>query len=68
MKGQHLYGNEDTEYKKSVLELLSQNFSWDRTVPVGMLSIVHSDSDTVECDLVLMNEWRTRLPNFTSGV
>lgn len=66
MKGQHLAGNEDTEYKKSVLELLSQNFSWDQSVPVGKLSLVHSDRDTVECDLVLMDEWRTRLPNFTS--
>lgn len=66
MKGQHLAGNEDTEYKKSVLELLSQNFSWDQTVPVGMLSLVHSGQDTVECDLVLMNEWRTQLPGFTS--
>lgn len=66
MKGQHLAGNEDTEYKKSVLELLSQNFSWDQTVPVGKLNLVHSDRDTVECDLVLMNEWKTRLPNFTT--
>ena len=66
MKGQHLSGNEDTEYKKAVLQLLSQSFSWDQTLPVGTLSLVHSERDTVECDLVLMNDWRTRLPGFTT--
>lgn len=66
MKGQHLAGNEDTEYKRSVLELLSQSFSWDQTIQVGKMNLVHSNRDTVECDLVLMNEWRTRLPDFTS--
>ena len=67
MKGQHLAGNEDTEYKKSVLQLLGQNFSWDNTIPVGKLALVHSDRDTVECDLVLMPDWRAKLPEFLNA-
>ena len=67
MKGQHLAGNEDTEYKKSVLQLLGQNFSWEKTIPVGKLALVHSDRDTVECDLVLMPDWRAKLPEFLNA-
>jgi type III restriction enzyme len=66
MKGQHLSGNPDTEYKKSVLQLLGQNFSWDHTIPVGKMALVHSEREAVECDLVLMNAWRSRLPEFTA--
>jgi type III restriction enzyme len=65
MKGDYL-DNKETEYKRSVLNLLRQNFCWDQTIPVGTLNLVHSDRDTVECDLVLMSDWRTRLPQYTS--
>jgi type III restriction enzyme len=63
MKGQHLAGNDDTEYKRKVLQLASQSFTWDTSLPAGVLEmVVQPGGDTVECDLVLMTEWHTRLP------
>lgn len=64
MKGIHLAGNADTEYKKAVLQLVSQYFGHDTTIPAGKLEIIKPDGERVECDLVLMNEWKTRLPMF----
>ncbi|MBP6807233.1 MAG: DEAD/DEAH box helicase family protein [Chromatiaceae bacterium] len=61
-KGDHLEGNTDTEYKWAVLDLMTQAFQIDQTQRVGELSIVNPDGTRVECDLVLMNEWKTRLP------
>jgi hypothetical protein len=34
----------------------------DQTQRVGELSLVNPDGTTVECDLVLMSEWKTKLP------
>lgn len=64
MKGQHLAGNEDTEYKKAVLQLMAEKFAWDTVVPAGTMELVRNSGETVECDLVLMSEWQTRLPTF----
>lgn len=61
-KGDHLQGNTDTEYKRAVLDLMTGAFQIDQTQRVGELSIVNPDGTTVECDLVLMSEWKTRLP------
>jgi type III restriction enzyme len=61
-KGDHLEGNRDTEYKRAVLDLMTQAFQIDQTQRVGELSIVNPDGTRVECDLVLMKEWKTRLP------
>jgi type III restriction enzyme len=62
MKGEHLAGNPDTEYKQAVLRLMTQAFEIDQTQRVGELEIVNSDGTEVLCDLVLMTEWKTRLP------
>jgi len=61
-KGDHLKGNTDTEYKQAVLDLMTEAFQIDQTQRVGELSIVNPDGTTVECDLVLMSEWKTKLP------
>lgn len=62
-KGDFLAGSDDSIYKRDVLHLLSENFSWDTTLPVGQFHFVRDGSeDLVECDLVLMSEWQTRLP------
>jgi type III restriction enzyme len=63
MKGQHLSGNPDTEYKKAVLHFMNEAYDIEHTSRVGELELVVSDGTTVECDLVLMTEWKTRLPN-----
>jgi type III restriction enzyme len=62
MKGEHLSGNDDTDYKRSVLELLSSAATWDRAVPSGALELVQPGGNSIECDLILFTEWRTRLP------
>lgn len=67
MKGDQL-DNPESEYKKKVLRMLSNAYDIDTTVRVGELELVIEDGTTVECDLVLMSEWRTRLPNeFLNG-
>lgn len=62
MKGQHLAGNTDTTYKQSVLRLMSDAFDMENAPRVGELELVVEDGTTVECDLVLMPEWKVRLP------
>jgi type III restriction enzyme len=60
-KGDQL-DNLDTAYKREVLKLLSSNFAWDTTVPAGTLELIRSNGETVECTLILMSEWATKLP------
>ncbi|HSQ08546.1 MAG TPA: hypothetical protein VLM84_12770, partial [Chromatiaceae bacterium] len=62
MKGEHLAGNSDTEYKQAMLRLMTQAFEIDQTQRVGELEIVNADGTEILCDLVLMAEWKTRLP------
>ncbi len=62
-KGDHL-DNLDTAYKRDVLSFLSSSFAWDDSVPAGELELVTGGRQTVECALVLMSEWRTKLPGF----
>lgn len=62
MKGEHLAGNADTEYKRKVLELLSSGFGWESRRPAGTVEIVMPAGDKVECAMVLMQDWPTKLP------
>ncbi len=63
MKGPQLAGNLDTEYKQAVLRLLSDHYAIEHAPYVGGLELVVSDGTTVQCDLVLMQDWKVRLPN-----
>ena len=65
-KGDHL-DNSETAYKRDVLDFLSTNFEWDNSIPAGQLKLVAANGQTVECALVLMSEWRTKLPDFLRG-
>jgi type III restriction enzyme len=64
MKGKHLAGNDDTEYKKAVLNLMGSAFNDESLLHVGELDLVVDGRSTVECDLVLFPEWKTILPGF----
>jgi len=64
-KGDHLQ-NLDTDYKRDVLDFLTQNFSWDRAVPAGQLQLA-STGETLECALVLMQDVHVKLPGLISG-
>lgn len=63
MKGSHLAGNLDTDYKKAVLQLISDHYAIEHTPHAGELELVVPDGTTVQCALVLMQDWPTRLPN-----
>ena len=65
MKGNHLAGNDDTEYKKKVLSLLSDAYAVEAASKVGELELVVQGGTTVECDLILMSAWKTELPKKT---
>lgn len=62
MKGKHLAGNDDTEYKKAVLQLMTTAFEVEQGSRVGELELVVEGQTSVECDLVLMPDWKTDLP------
>ena len=62
-KGDQL-DNLDTAYKRDVLAFLSDNFAWDESIPVGELELVHKNGETVQCALILMSEWRSKLPSY----
>lgn len=59
-KGDHL-DNLDTAYKRELLKVVTESFSWDSTPSAGTLELV-KDGQTVECSLVLMSEWPAKLP------
>jgi type III restriction enzyme len=62
MKGRHLAGNEDTEYKKTLLRMMSEAFVEDNIAHIGELDLVGMNGTRMECDLVLIPEWKTKLP------
>lgn len=62
MKGQHLAGNDDTEYKQAVLRLMTKAFEVENVERIGEMELVDTNGVSVACDLVLMPEWKTRLP------
>ena len=62
-KGDHL-DNLDTAYKREVLSFLSDNFGWNDCTPAGELELIQSNGETVQGTLILMSEWRTKLPEY----
>ena len=62
-KGDQL-DNLDTAYKREVLSFLSNNFKWDDVTPVGELELIKNSGETVRCTLILMSEWKTKLPTY----
>jgi type III restriction enzyme len=59
-KGDHLQ-NPDTDYKRELLRVLTDSYSWDQAVPAGQLTI-EKTGETVECALILMQDIQTELP------
>lgn len=61
-KGDQL-DNLDTAYKREALSFLSEHFCWDEATPVGELELVNN-GETVEGTLILMSEWKAKLPAY----
>ena len=62
-KGDQL-DNLDTAYKRELLNVLSGNFAWDTTTAAGTLAMTTTNGETVECALVLLSEWPSKLPTY----
>lgn len=60
-KGDHLAGSDDTDYKKKLLEVCSESFSWENVTGVGELPLVYNPKVSVDCALVYQNNWRSEL-------
>jgi type III restriction enzyme len=60
-KGDQLEGNLDTRYKRKLLELASKHFHAEDGIKAGKLELVGRAGETIECDLVLMSEWKTEV-------
>ena len=65
-KGDHL-DNLDTAYKRNVLSFLSSNFALADFTQAGELELVTTRGQTLQCELILMSEWKTKLPQFLNG-
>ncbi len=63
---EHLAGNDDTAYEQSVLQLMTEALSVEKVPRVEELEFVVEDGTRIACDLVLMTEWKTRLPTFSA--
>ena len=63
MKGAQLEGNLDTEYKRKLLETVTTNYQVEDGFKAGTLQLVGQTGEEVECDLVLMDEWKTEVLN-----
>ena len=61
LKGEQLKGNDDSEYKGNLLKLMSEHFRADNLVHAGELELVATDGAVVSCEMVLMDERKTRL-------
>ena len=62
-KGDQL-DNLDTAYKRKVLDLLSDAFARDDYIPAGELELIQRDGETTQSALILMSEWRVKLPGY----
>ncbi|HET9364480.1 MAG TPA: DEAD/DEAH box helicase family protein [Candidatus Angelobacter sp.] len=61
MKGPQLEGNLDTEYKKKLLETMSAHYKTEDVVKAGKLQLKGAAGELVECDLVFLSEWKTKI-------
>jgi type III restriction enzyme len=58
-KGDQLEGNLDSEYKRKLLDTMTQCFKAEDVVKAGELELVGLDGTTVTCEMVLMSVWKT---------
>ena len=65
-KGDHLE-NLDTNYKREILSFLSDNYSCGVGHSAGELELVRDNGQKVQCTLILMSEWKNKLPPLLKG-
>jgi len=62
MKGDQLDGNLDTAYKRKLIQTMSANYRFENVTVAGKLELVLDDKTMIACDLVLMSEWKAKVP------
>lgn len=62
-KGQHLKGNDDTGYKRDLLDLLTGHYKGQ---VVGTMHLDLGDNRDVHCELVMENDWQVRMGVLTA--
>ena len=62
-KGDHLGGNADSEYKRKLLQLLSKAYDRSDATPAGELQLLNGSRVVMQCEMILMSEWHSRLPH-----
>jgi len=60
-KGEQLENNLDTEYKKKLLEKLTNSYQVESSMKAGELKIQIDDNTVVVCDMVFGDDWKTKL-------
>lgn len=63
-KGDQLEGNLDTAYKRELLDVLSSAYKRDVTTKAGEMELVTETGETLDCALILMSEWKSKLPEY----
>ena len=66
-KGEFLGGTVDTEYKRKLLDLLSEKFSLDQTTPVGTFEIREDNVTSFRGQMVMLDDWQVDLQKVLSG-
>lgn len=62
-KGDFLGGNEDTKYKRKMLELMKKCYAMEKNVtPVGKMEVLIKDNICIECEMVMIDEYEAKLP------
>ena len=59
--------NLDTAYKREVLDYMSRHFKWSDATLAGELELVKNNGETVSCTLILMSEWKAKVPGYLSA-
>jgi type III restriction enzyme len=67
-KGDQLAGNLDTEYKRKLLKAMSAAYKAEHVVHAGELALVGEDGESIECEMVLMSEWRPALNKLLNSI
>lgn len=60
-KGDQLAGNQDTEYKKKLMEMVSDNFSFEKVPSQGKLDIDTAQGNKISCKMVLYSDFEQAL-------
>lgn len=60
-KGDQLEGNLDTRYKRKLLEIVSKSYRSEEVTNAGRLQLTSQAGEIIECDLLLMSEWKTEV-------